>query len=207
MRGLYERTGNDPRLLPFISPMAPFLDPGSRVFDDPAKYGYRMLATTLEEHRQLLLEPSWRYIMNYESDSMPKAELVDATYQAAVDVNRAKAAVGAVPAQTAAATEKRIGEARGAMARIDEIMAGDPAGRASSAGGLPARGRPAQRVDRVREERTGVAGAGRAATRPQCREAVGVRERRTALGSSALPPKEPAAPPQALDTSAGQTGA
>ncbi|HEY5548649.1 MAG TPA: TIGR04190 family B12-binding domain/radical SAM domain protein [Coriobacteriia bacterium] len=126
VKGLYERTGNDPRLLPFISPMAPFLDPGSRVFDDPAKYGYTLRAHTLEEHRELLLEPSWRYIMNYESDAMTSEELVAATYQAAIDVNAAKVAVGAVEATVAATTEVRIGEAKVAMARIDAIVAGDP---------------------------------------------------------------------------------
>lgn len=129
VKGLYERTGKDARLLPFISPMAPFLDPGSRVFDDPDKYGFALKARTLEEHRQLLLEPSWRHIMNYESDAMTSTELVDATYQAAIDVNRAKVALGAIGAQTADTTEKRIGEARVAMARIDEIVAGDPARR------------------------------------------------------------------------------
>jgi hypothetical protein len=37
-----------------------------------------------------------------------------------------KVGVGAVEARVAAATEGRIGEARAAMARIDEIVAGDP---------------------------------------------------------------------------------
>ncbi len=131
VRGLYERTGNDKRLLPFISPMAPFLDPGSHVFDDPAKYGYKLRAHTLEEHRQLLLEPSWRHIMNYESDCLSAGDLVDTTYQAAIDVNRVKASVGAIDPAVAATTERRIGEARVAMAKIDDIVAGDPALRAA----------------------------------------------------------------------------
>lgn len=207
VRGLYERCGNDPRLLPFISPMAPFLDPGSRVFDDPAKYGYRLLATTLEEHRQLLLEPSWRYIMNYESDAMPKAELVDATYQAAADVNRAKAAVGAVPLQTAAATEKRIGEARVAMARIDEIMAGDPAHRG------PALEDFRHEVDRLNEstvcEKSELEWPAQAGPRHVLNVAkLWVSENAALLsGRRRFRPEEPAAAPKALDTSAGQTGA
>ncbi|HEY5505898.1 MAG TPA: radical SAM protein, partial [Coriobacteriia bacterium] len=131
VKGLYERTGNDTRLLPFISPMAPFLDPGSRVFDDPAKYGYTLRAHTLEEHRQLLLEPSWRHIMNYESDVLSAGDLVETTYQAAIDMNRVKAAVGAIDPAVAATTEKRIGEARVAMARIDEIVAGPERNRAA----------------------------------------------------------------------------
>jgi hypothetical protein len=42
-------------------------------------------------------------------------------------VNRVKASVGAVAPAVAAQTETRIGEARVAMARIDEIITGDPA--------------------------------------------------------------------------------
>jgi len=132
VKGLYERTGNDCRLLPFISPMAPFLDPGSLAFDDPDTHGYTRLATTLEEHRQLLLEPSWRYIMNYESKAMSKGEMIDATYQAAIGVNRVKAAVGAIPADQAPQTEARIAQATLAMERIDEIVSGDPAHRAQA---------------------------------------------------------------------------
>lgn len=130
VRGLYERTGNDTRLLPFISPMAPFLDPGSRVFDDPAKYGYTLRARTLEEHRQLLLEPSWRHIMNYESGAMSAGELVDSTYQAAMDINTVKAGLGVIPESVAATTAARTAEARIVMARIDGIVAGDPSRRA-----------------------------------------------------------------------------
>ena len=34
-------TGPQRRLIPFISPLAPFLDPGSPVFENPERYGYR----------------------------------------------------------------------------------------------------------------------------------------------------------------------
>jgi B12-binding domain/radical SAM domain protein len=121
---LYEAVGNDPRLLCFVSPMAPFLDPGSRAFDDPSAYGYSLRAKTLEEHRERLVMPSWKYIMNYESEAMSPDEMVEATYDAGVAVNRIKAKAGVVDEVTAAATEARIIEARVAMERIDAIMAG-----------------------------------------------------------------------------------
>ena len=53
--------GKDKRLSPFISPLAPFLDPGSLAFEHPQHYGYRLLFRTLEEHRQALVAPSWKY--------------------------------------------------------------------------------------------------------------------------------------------------
>lgn len=122
IRHLYEVTGNDPRLLCFISPMAPFLDPGSKVFDDPEDYGYRLRARTLEEHRERLVMPSWKHIMNYESDAMTPDEMVEATYDAALALNRIKAEVGVIDEATARATQTRIWQAIGVMRRIDEIM-------------------------------------------------------------------------------------
>jgi B12-binding domain/radical SAM domain protein len=127
LEGLYDRLGNDKRLLAFTSPMAPFLDPGSRVFDDPAKYGYTMKATTLEEHRQLLLEPSWKHIMNYESAVLSRDELVESTYDAALGINDLKARIGLIDPVSAAATATRVTTARAMMPRIDAAMAaGDP---------------------------------------------------------------------------------
>ena len=54
---LVTRFGADPRLQFYIAPLAPFLDPGSRAFEDPA-LGYHTRFKTFEEHRQALLEPS-----------------------------------------------------------------------------------------------------------------------------------------------------
>ena len=126
VEALYNKVDNDPRLLTFTSPMAPFLDPGSMVFDNPEKYGYTLRATTLEEHRQLLVQPSWKHIMNYESDAMSSAEMVDVTYEAGLGLNRVKARVGIIDQATADQTETRAAAAREAMAEIDKIMTGDP---------------------------------------------------------------------------------
>ena len=120
-RSLYERLDNDPRLLAFISPMAPFLDPGSMVFDNPEKYGYKLRAHTVEEHRQLLLEPSWKHIMNYESDYLSRDEMVDVTYEAGLIFNQSKSDAGVIDAETYQATKERIESAREAMGIVDEL--------------------------------------------------------------------------------------
>ncbi len=62
----YTKNGSG-RVHPYISPLAPFLDPGSRAFENPQKYGYRLFYKTLEEHRQALLAPSWKYMLNYDT--------------------------------------------------------------------------------------------------------------------------------------------
>ncbi len=125
IESLYDKVGNDPRLLCFSSPMAPFLDPGSLVYDNPAKYGYTRLADTLEGHRQLLVQPSWKYIMNYESHSLSKDEMVDTMYEVGLRLNRLKGRIGIVEPEVVTRTENRILEARAAMERIDRVM-GEP---------------------------------------------------------------------------------
>jgi hypothetical protein len=43
---LADKLGNDPQVHFFVAPLAPFLDPGSRAFEDPA-FGYKHYARTL----------------------------------------------------------------------------------------------------------------------------------------------------------------
>jgi len=112
----------DKRLQCFISPMGPFLDPGSRIFEDPEEFGYRKLAHTLEEHRQLLVQPSWEHILNYETEWMSRARLVDATYDAAERLNALKLRYGYISAQQAKAVADGIAGARGLRARLNEAM-------------------------------------------------------------------------------------
>ena len=136
VKHLYEVVGHDKRLLCFTSPMAPFLDPGSIAFDNPEAHGYTLRAKTLEEHRQRLVLPSWKHIMNYESAFMSPDEMVEATYDAAIGINRVKADAGIIDSVTAMRTEHRISEARVAMARIDAIMDGPQAAREPAIKGL-----------------------------------------------------------------------
>jgi B12-binding domain/radical SAM domain protein len=117
--------GGRPRVLPFLSPLAPFLDPGSPVFENPERYGYKIFHRTLEEHRQALLSPSWKYILNYESQWMTRDQLVDVTYEAALRLNRIKQGFGLVDERTADAVEKRVHKALRLIHQIDDIMSID----------------------------------------------------------------------------------
>jgi B12-binding domain/radical SAM domain protein len=110
------------RLMPFISPLAPFLDPGSPVFENPERYGYRFFARTLEEHRQALVQPSWKYVLNYETQWMTRDQIVDSTYEAGLRLNNRKACYGLVDAAQAKRTEARILKARRLIAQVDDIM-------------------------------------------------------------------------------------
>jgi B12-binding domain/radical SAM domain protein len=114
--------GPQRRLIPFISPLAPFLDPGSPVFEDPERHGYHFFARTLEEHRQALIQPSWKYVLNYETQWMNRDQIVDSTYEAGLRLNRLKAGYGLVDPAQAEQTEARILKARRLIAQVDDIL-------------------------------------------------------------------------------------
>ncbi len=119
---LYQNLNGDHRLLVFISPMAPFLDPGSLAFENPERYGYRLKTKTLAGHRELLVQPSWKYIMNYESSYLNPDDLVDSTYEAALGLNNLKAKYHAVNEVSAKQVEIRVKKAQEIMRKIDEIV-------------------------------------------------------------------------------------
>ncbi len=107
-----------PRLYPFISPLAPFVDPGSAAFEEPQRHGYRLFYRSLAEHRQALVQPSWKYMLNYETAWMTRDEIVASSYEAGLRLNRLKARYGLITAGQAESTEVRI---RAAVALSDEI--------------------------------------------------------------------------------------
>ena len=94
--------GNTGRVLPLIAPLAPFIDPGSVIFEDPEKYGYRFFYKTLKEHRQALLMPSWKYTLNYETRWMTRDDIARATYDGALMLVDLKEQYGAIGKKTAA---------------------------------------------------------------------------------------------------------
>ncbi len=111
----------DKRFCLFIGPLAPFLDPGSLAFEKPERYGYRVLFRTLEEHRQALLAPSWRYTLNYETEWMTRHQIMDTTYEAILRLTRLKAKYGLISRQIAERQEWRIEAALELEYRIGQI--------------------------------------------------------------------------------------
>lgn len=110
------------RVLPFISPLAPFLDPGSLAYENPRKYGFTLLYRTLEEHRTALLQPSWKYMLNYETKWMSRDEIVRSTYKAAQRLIRIKARYGILKKRDAQKLELLIVDAQNCMEQIDTIV-------------------------------------------------------------------------------------
>ena len=115
-------TDSDGRIRPFISPLAPFLDPGSLAFEEPETYGYTLFYRSLEEHRRALLQPSWKYVLNYETKWMNRDEIVASTYEAGLRFNAIKTRYGLMELRQAEAVEKRIRKAMHLVRQIDDIV-------------------------------------------------------------------------------------
>jgi B12-binding domain/radical SAM domain protein len=121
-RHLLEQYGGEKTLFPFISPLAPFLDPGSMVFEEPERFGYRLLFRTLEEHRRALEGPSWKYFLNYETEWMTRDDIVFSTYEGGRRLNALKGELGVISPTLAASIDERIRGAEEMMKRIDAIV-------------------------------------------------------------------------------------
>jgi B12-binding domain/radical SAM domain protein len=138
-RHLLERFGS--KLQIYVAPLAPFLDPGSPAFENPAEYGYKLLAHTLEEHRQRLTSPTWTQILNYESEAMPPAVLADTTYEATARLTQIKLDLGLEDAETGRRTLGLIAAARDLMRRMDAASRLPEAEREAAMGALHAEAR------------------------------------------------------------------
>ncbi len=114
--------GKRKNLHPFIAPLAPFMDPGSIVWEQPGAHGYRLLARTLDEHRQLMESAvTWKDFLSYETQWMSRDEIVDSTYEAALRLNQHKRKHGVIQASTADNLERRMQRSRAQLQRIDEL--------------------------------------------------------------------------------------
>lgn len=115
---LLDRFGEMGRVHAYVSPLSPFLDPGSRAFEDPA-FGYRLRYRTLEEHRLALNQLSWKDILSYETGAMTREEIALASYRVAGELNELKYEHGLIDAATYTAVSHRLAAAEAVLSEID----------------------------------------------------------------------------------------
>lgn len=114
----YNANGGKGKILPLLAPLAPFIDPGSGIFEDPDKFGYRFFYRTLAEHRKAMLMPSWKFTLNYETKWMNRDEIVQATYDGALALLDLKEQYGVISERSAAAVRDHLRRAISLSARI-----------------------------------------------------------------------------------------
>jgi clorobiocin/coumermycin A biosynthesis protein CloN6/CouN6 len=112
------RTYRGEGVLPLLCPMVPFLDPGSRFFEEPDKHGYKIFCRTLEQHRQAMVQPLWANRLNYETDWMTRHDIQDITYESIDRLIQVKGELGIMPKSICATLRELIGRT---TALLDEI--------------------------------------------------------------------------------------
>jgi clorobiocin biosynthesis protein CloN6 len=120
-QSLLKRFGGK-KVIPLICPMAPFLDPGSRFFEEPHKHGYRIFHKTLEEHRNAMVEPLWYRRLNYETEWMSRRDIQDITYEAIARLVTFKGEVGILPRSFCDAISTTIDETKFLSNEIERAL-------------------------------------------------------------------------------------
>ncbi|MBP5394392.1 MAG: TIGR04190 family B12-binding domain/radical SAM domain protein [Candidatus Methanomethylophilaceae archaeon] len=121
-RSLWNAVGRDDKLYIYNAPFAPFVDPGSRAFEEPERWGYKFFARTLEEHRMLLENPSWKHVLSYETKWMTRDDIAEISYDAALELAKIELECGRTTQDAYDTRVERTEIARGLLHRIDDIL-------------------------------------------------------------------------------------
>lgn len=69
----------------FISPLTPFLDPGSLFYEKSEFYGYKVFSRKLSQYYDVLDKGNgWEDYLNYETDTMTRSDIIETTYLAGI---------------------------------------------------------------------------------------------------------------------------
>ena len=94
--------GSDMKVYSFISPLTPFIDPGSLIYEKPEKYGFHITARTIEEYYNLLDKgKSWVDFLNYYNDWMSAKDIERLTYQSEIEMITARRDLRLIDSETA----------------------------------------------------------------------------------------------------------
>lgn len=81
----------------FLSPLTPFLDPGSLFYEMPARHGIKLRARTLQDYYDLLENGrSWEDYLNYETEDMTRHDIVEVTYESGKMMAEARERLGII---------------------------------------------------------------------------------------------------------------
>ena len=116
-------------VVPLICPMVPFLDPGSRFFEQADEHGYQIFHRTLEEHRQALIAPICHERLNYSTNWLGRRELQEVSYEAVAKLITIKGELGMLPGSWCKAVLATIKETKWLLGEIEQSV---QAGRLSS---------------------------------------------------------------------------
>ena len=108
--GLMKRfTKDKEKLYTFISPLTPFIDPGSLIYEHPEDYGFTITAKTISDYFNLLENGKiWTDFLNYYTKWMNVEQIAKATYESEIRMIRIRQSLGLLKGQDAEEIVKNI---------------------------------------------------------------------------------------------------
>lgn len=83
------------KLYTFISPLTPFIDPGSLIYEHPETYGFKITAKTITDYFNLLENGKiWTDFLNYYTDWMSVEQIASATYESEIRMIKMRQSMG-----------------------------------------------------------------------------------------------------------------
>ncbi|WP_048161474.1 TIGR04190 family B12-binding domain/radical SAM domain protein [Thermoplasma acidophilum] len=93
--------GSQMKLSTFISPIAPFVDPGSLWYEKSEMYGFKVFARTIADIYHILdTGKTWYDFLDYETQWMSREDIVNATYDAEIRMTQIRYDVGDIDRET-----------------------------------------------------------------------------------------------------------
>jgi B12-binding domain/radical SAM domain protein len=105
---------------PIVGPI--ILEPGSLAFDNPDKYGYKLLFDNLEEYINALSMPSWHQWLNHETNSLSRNELIELILESVAYSIEEREKYGVYDSRQAAAKQLQIRADRIAVGEVEKLM-------------------------------------------------------------------------------------
>ncbi len=96
------------RVNAFVSPLAPFIDPGSKAFMHPEIFGYKILFKDFESYREALTSYHWKYSLNYRTYWMSRQDIVDSSLIAYEELNKVKLSEGMISEEAYELAKERV---------------------------------------------------------------------------------------------------
>lgn len=90
---------NGMQMYAFLSPLTPFLDPGSIFYEMHERYGIKLFASKLKDYYDVLDKgKSWEDYISYETQEMSRKDIVDVTYESGKKMAQARERLGIISA-------------------------------------------------------------------------------------------------------------
>ncbi len=97
------------KLYTFISPITPFIDPGSLIYEHPEDYGFTITARTIGDYFNLLENGKiWTDFLNYYTKWMSVDQIARATYESEIRMIKIRQSLGLLKDQNAEEIVKNI---------------------------------------------------------------------------------------------------